>query len=317
MHHYTQMTCGRQPFRSTVSVGPRISNSTLEIDVPQIAFTSDIVLSALLALSALNLSSLNPRDKGLIAASRYYFDKTVVRHRAALGQIDGQNAEPILVTAVLIVHYHWLSIHKIEAQEPFKINTGTYHLCQGFDLVAQKAAPWLSKYRFTSQVDMKPKRDSALYDVSFVESALQDMKTFFKALNDACVDQKVKDVYEKVAEEIITAYYFIARECVDESALEQMLVTILHRVPASFVQLLEDHEPYALALYARSIVLLSVLEDTSAWWIHGAGEDKVCTRQISGICSLLPAELRWTMDWPLRVLSKQIRISRVGIPNAS
>jgi hypothetical protein len=308
MHHYTSMTCGRQSSRTRESIGPSLANLAWEVDIPQIAFTSDVVLNGLLAISALNLLSMNPGDPIVAAASIRYFDKAIVKQRALLGHINSQNAEPLLLTSVLILHFNWLSAHNGKSQEPYKFDLSTYHLCQGAKSVAHKVAPWTGKYEFRS-VDKKNEQDGIQQDMSFLESALNDMNTLLNNFNDKRIGRMEMDTYEKTADDIMGSYSVIASEHFDESALEQRIVTILHRIPPSFIHLLEDNNPIAIALYSRNIVLLSMLENSSSWWIHGAGEDKVCSRSIYGFYSLLPSKFRWIMDWPLKILSKEIIIN--------
>jgi hypothetical protein len=90
--------------------------------------------------------------------------------------------------------------------------------------------------------------------------------------------------------------------------IEQTIVSILHRVPERFVELLEKEDPIAMALMARGQAVLRFIDDSGAWWIHGAGEWKVSETAVWGIKGLMPPEWLWTMDWPLKVVSKEINI---------
>jgi hypothetical protein len=73
-----------------------------EIDIPQMAFSSEIVLNALLAISAIHMHTINPAEKALSRASRSYLDRAVKRHRLAMVEVDSETAEPLLVAAVLV-----------------------------------------------------------------------------------------------------------------------------------------------------------------------------------------------------------------------
>jgi hypothetical protein len=316
MHHYTKMTCGWQHPRKMASIGPTLSYSAWEVEIPQMAFTSDVVLRALLAISARNLLSLNPRDKVLAEASSYYFGKAVAKHLATIGQIEGQidceDAEALLLTASMIIHYNWLSSHSLESQAQYSLDLKTYSLCQGTELMYQKLALRISKYEFTRAIDVKIDQGDVLHDMMFMDSVSQDMKTLLNTLDDRNMDQNKKDVYERVAEDIIAAYYYVARESIDQSALEQRVVTFFHRVPPPFIRLLGENDPISIALYARNIALLSMIENSPAWWIHGVGEDSVCRRAISSLYLLLPLSFHWIMEWPSKILSKEVRVSRHG-----
>jgi hypothetical protein len=63
-----------------------------------------------------------------------------------------------------------------------------------------------------------------------------------------------------------------------------------------------------MGLMARMFVLLCGLDH--AWWINGGGDYEVLERDIRGIHELMPERLRWTMDWPYRVLNKELILRR-------
>ncbi len=73
--------------------------------------------------------------------------------------------------------------------------------------------------------------------------------------------------------------------------------------------MLESHDPLAMALMARILVLLCGLEP--AWWMNGKGDYEVLKRDIQGICELMPVQLHWAMDWPCDVLNGKIILNRV------
>jgi hypothetical protein len=79
-------------------------------------------------------------------------------------------------------------------------------------------------------------------------------------------------------------------------------------VPEHFVGLLETDDPIAMALMARNHAVLRLVNDSGAWWIHGDGEWRVSEKAVGGIKALMPTEWLWTMDWPLKVVSKEINI---------
>lgn len=74
-----------------------------ELDIPQVAFTSDIVLNALFAISAVDLSSRFPEDVEMALASKAYFHKAVTAHRQLVIDDDEESAIPLFLTAVLLV----------------------------------------------------------------------------------------------------------------------------------------------------------------------------------------------------------------------
>jgi hypothetical protein len=76
--------------------------------VPALAFSHETTLSSMLALSALHLQTLLPNDKHIQYAKSYYFTRTISLYRRGLADISKDNAESLLVTALLISHFTWL-----------------------------------------------------------------------------------------------------------------------------------------------------------------------------------------------------------------
>jgi len=73
------------------------------------------------------------------------------------------------------------------------------------------------------------------------------------------------------------------------------------RVPQLFLELIALEDPRALALLARNLSLLKVVDNI--WWLHGAGKSQqVAEHALAGIKSLMPREWAWSMEWPLRVV---------------
>jgi hypothetical protein len=310
MHHYTKLTCGQQLLKDMV---PILSHPLWEIDIPQMAFSSDIVLNALLAISALNLLSLNPNDRTLALASRSYFDKALTKHRERVPHIESGNAEPLLVAAVLIAHHTWLSAHSSEGGERYGVPWETFCMCEGIAALVERT-PTLSKYTWATRV-LKDRSNDYVRHSNFLKSALEDMKLIMEAVDNEGFDPEDREAIKATTEEIIETYYLAAHGSVSFQQIEQASVTLLHRVPERFLGFLRKHHPIALAILARNLsVLALVMEDSKVWWIHGAGEWRVAIKAVWGIHGLMPSEWLWTMAWPMKIISKEIGLEK---PNAS
>jgi hypothetical protein len=287
---------------------PLFTRLMWEVDIPQIAFSSDIVLNALLGISALNLLSLTPLDQSLALASRSYFHRAVIQHRNSLAHVGAHNAEPLLVAAVLITHHTWLTAHTISAGEPYKIDFQTYHMCQGIQALVEKVTPWLEKFERPSKAKPKHHNHSVLYK-DFLRDALEDMKLISDNFGREGMATEDKEAYETAAEEVVSIYSLVAGATLSELPAEQEIVTILHRLPSRFLYLLKREDPIAMALFARNLAMLEVLENSKAWWIHGAGVSRVAIKAVEGMRGLMPPEWLWTMKWPLKVIMKEIQLA--------
>lgn len=102
LHHFTITTCRNQ---TPLMVVPVFCYPMWQFDIPQMAFSSDVVLNGLLSISALHLLYKSPEDQDLMRASSSYLDKAVKKHRLAVANVDPESIEPLLVSAVLVSHF--------------------------------------------------------------------------------------------------------------------------------------------------------------------------------------------------------------------
>jgi len=259
MHHYTKSVYSRPP----QTPGLALYHSLWDFEIPQVAFSSPLVLNALLGITSLNLLSLNPNDQALFQSAWSHFDKAIMLQRAALDQMDRQNAEPMIIAAILLAHYNWLAACNEDIPQPRRLEVETYNMCKGILELAEKSGPYLNKYSAIPVVKIEIPPGSR-FDIKFTDVATQDMKTLLGSLGARNISQDQKDACHNYAEEIAHLYTLIASGCKDNAGLEQKIVTILHRVPECFVQLLEVNDPTAMALLARAIMCLELLDDHSA-----------------------------------------------------
>jgi hypothetical protein len=290
---------------------PILCHPMWEISIPQMAFSSPIVLDALLGISALHLLALQPGDHSLALASKSYFNKALTKQRDSVSSLHAGNAEALLVAAVLIAHHTWLTTHIIEYDERtnvrYNMTLQTYAMCQGIQSLMRRASPWLENYTFAPE-DVNRVLDDATRNKGFMKLALKDMASLSVCFRNEIVPLGDSDAYDKAASEVISHYSLLMAESFDTIRIEQAVVTILHRMPVRYVELLEAEDPIAMALLARNLSLLSYLEDSKAWWIHGAGDQKVPNKAVNSIRELMPTEWLWTMTFPMNIISKEIKL---------
>ena len=305
LHHYTKTTCSGESLRAMV---PLLCHPMWEVNIPQVAFSSPIVLDALLGISALHLLALQPGDHSMALASRSYFNKAVTKQRDALPDLNTENAEPLLVAAVLIAHHTWLAAHVTEhLNERYNVTLQTYQMCKGIQALIRRASPWLEGYTFT------PEKGAGLIDDAnhsrgFMKHALNDLAALSACFHREGVPADDSAAYEGATNEVASTYSIVTAKPFDASRAEQEIVTILHRMPERYLELLEGEDPLAMAILARNLCLLSFCGESKAWWIHGAGQQKVPIKAVQGIRGLMPSQWLWTMDWPMKIISKEITL---------
>jgi len=301
------------------------TNLTWEIDIPQIAFSSEMVLNAVLSISATNLSAEHPEDRTLKLAASSYFQRALALQRATLTHIDHENAQPLIVAAVVNAHNSWLQSHSQDQDKPYIIPFQTFRMCEGSIALYQVVAPLFMKDVDDHQTNQKQPYDESLPKQPFHQAASESVEKILETLRVANTNAKDYAAYESAAAEVLWGCAAISQSLFAQFTIEARIVSVLHRVPNELVTLLEKEEPFAMALLAHVFCLLDLFEEKSAWWLHGSGSCRVTQRAIPGIRAKIPEYLLWCMDWPLRVMlgefvrekaygdSKEYRPTMVGL----
>jgi len=171
-----------------------------------------------------------------------------------------------------------------------------------------RLAPFISRDDWLGPPVVPNKDDPLLYP-NFLANALEDMDILLHTLTTAMgmIELEEIDAYEKAADAVVSNVYLVP-QAYGSITTETEIITLLHKVPQRFRDLLESKDPLALCILARNFALLSLMEDSAAWWIHGAGQRKVPLKAVRGLRALLPPEYQWAMEWPMRVISKEISL---------
>ncbi|KAI9742606.1 MAG: hypothetical protein M1818_003747 [Claussenomyces sp. TS43310] len=301
MHHYAESTCSLRARASS-------SRYTWEVDIPRAAVSSDVVLNIMLSISALHHLALTPADEELAQASTTFLHNALIKFQAVLPHLDGHNAELMVLSAMLIAHHSWLAAHS-DIGEPHAHHTQTYRLCQGTKALEQRApVPITARFVWYSADELNPPPRGSIKHGSFLDGALHDLRALSKTVSQEDAYYSDRDSYEGAMDQVCRMYHLIADPSIDESLIEQHFMTLPFRVTPRFLTLLEQDDPLASVLAARGFAVLALVRDTSAWWIHGAGNTKVCVKAIEDIHQRLPCDWRWAMEWPLKVIAGKITL---------
>lgn len=336
MHHYTQWTCNQS---SDIQRGQLYG--MWEFHMPQMAFESGLVLNALLAISALHLRALLPNDQALTYAARHYFDKAISEHRRLLNRVDAGNAESLLAAAILLTYHTWLASHQPNFNGPYQLPLQVYYMAQGILALSNHITPWLQQSNGsfwwnesasqernnpckTMMPWMHPSNDDVLYKQKsteignniprhkqFLESGRQDLSLLSKSINNEVITPEKKVAYKLVVGELENIYVLLSTSVYEGwspniTMLHRRIINMPIRTPSAFLRALAQQKPIAMALLARSIALLKLIDAKSAWWIHGSREWSVAENAVQGIRGIMPAEWTWTMAWPLKVVTGEI-----------
>jgi hypothetical protein len=300
LYHYTRTVCFILPSCTGTPI-----KALWESRIPLLAFQSDIVLDAVLVMSALHLQGMMLEGDSVAYAATKYLDRALTKHRMALPLIDSSRAETLLVSAILISMAAWIQSRRAVQGEPYVLPLQAYSMIKGVSSLYlwKKSLFDDSGYGWYGQ-ELPVAVDEDLYGSS---RALRNV--------DGDLDQLAKHFHVEESSE--RAVYEAALKYVrwlygawvsggNHSHIHRFIGTMPLRLPPGYQRLLDKQDPLAMALLARGLLLLKLLD--YAWWVCGGGEYDVVGADVPGICELMPPDCLWTMAWPLNVLSGKIKL---------
>ena len=285
---------------------PAGANQIWSVNLPRLGFQSDQVLDAILGVSAQHLWALTPHDKSLAHASRYYLDRAISQHKSALVQADQRSAEGLLAAAILITHQVWTAAHSEDIDRSYALPIQTYHMARGIVALSDQLFPWLkgSDYLWYVRQDPDGFGNESLSRYCW-KSGEGDLAVMVASLKRLDLQTEDFEVFQATLNDLRSMYRAI-KAGLPQPLLQRMVATMPVRLPGRLLQLVENHDPFALALLARNLALLKVIDEV--WWLHGAGDHQVAEHAVHGICGLLSTDWEWVSNWPLDIISGQITL---------
>jgi hypothetical protein len=279
--------------------------------IPRVGFQSRLVLEPMLAVSALHLLSRDPQDKQMALAMSQYLDRTLSKSIEALTAAQ-QFTEPLFLAAVSIVTIAWILAHREVPGERYQMPLGPFLMIRGMSSLVLKNASQLVALgyeQFTVEM-VEPLRSAEILPESSRRQLLgvqDDLDKLLHGFNVQGMPEQRRLVYQDAATFVLRQYlaYFLGAP---DRYLQRFVPTMPVRSHPDFLPLLEVEDPLAMALWARTCVLLKYI--AQVWWLQGWGEYNVVHRDVRGIASLMPDEHIWSMEWPLKVLDGEIIFDR-------
>jgi hypothetical protein len=306
MYHYTKTTRDVLPDH-----GNMLCRGMWDLDVPQTAFGSDLVMSALLAISALHLRFLTPDDPDLTYAAGHYFGQAVRKYRPALAHITEPLAEPVLMTAMIVGYYTWLVSWTPNPGTPYTMPLQSFYLIRGVFDILMEVGPWIKSSNLKWVFVQPPVEDlDDPASTPFLVTYHLDRERFMKTLDDS-ISPEDKAVYVAGINYITSICNAIAKGA-PGVLLREKIAYMIPALPGRFLSLIAQKDPRAMALIARDLSLLKLVE--WSWWLHGPQNVNVEEYHVRGICELMPIEWLWAMDWPLRVASGRLGLHDEALP---
>lgn len=305
MHHWTTATADTMSSAQLASVKEMWS-----ISVPQMAFEYEPLLHTLLALGAAHRSTLMPAEANSLRPIYHgYIDSALQRHRPVTSQLNENTNEAVCLNAVLISLYT-LFLRSEPSTEPYQPPMLWLSMAHGIRTIMKSVIHQLvrNSSRICPLIFAQPtlwgKEQSCLY-----EGPLKPFHFLLEyRLDEEEMDEKDKKAYSGAVEYLERLY--IAMETREpEFIIRKMFSGFPPVVSRDFIQLVSEKRPRALAVLARLFAIGKTVENI--WWLRGIPE-----KEIIGINGIMPVSWKWTMDWPLSLVSKRSPAEHTTAPRA-
>jgi hypothetical protein len=293
-YYYTTYMAGMMPSYGRVEL-----DRLWMIDVPQLSFAFDAVLSSILGLAALHSFCNDPSNIAMKLSAQYHLARTLKGLSALLSRIDGRTAEAVMLVAVLIAAQMRVRAAFVLDNEPYQLPFEIFHMHNGIGVLASLAIPFIQGSNVLVAVTaVVPISQTALHEETLCGKFLQDSHSLLEGTETGAFDPKTRRTYEQALNYLHTIYIaLINRE--DIQWTRRRLCCMPANVPNGFVELLERRDPRALAILARFLALLKPCDDGSLYY-HGCAE-----YEVEGIASLMPTDWLWAMEWPRQIITSK------------
>jgi Fungal specific transcription factor domain len=313
MYHYTAVV------RHTMPGCKGAPAEAWQRTIPQLSFESEMVLQPMLALSALHLHAHSPDNVAMAIALRRYLHQSLVKHRQALSSPSEGLSEQLWLSGVLLSHIYGLIARQRQPNEAYELPLQAFKVLEGVSAIFVQKNVDLSRQGYNwigneSLPHIAPVDELSPASQVQLRSIEEDLTKLLNAFDVPALPEANKSIYTE-AKDYVFELYGAFYTGTDATTLQRFIGTMAVRCQPGYRNLLEKHDPLAMVLMGRAMVLLSALDH--AWWVNGQGDYEVVKRDIRGICELIPAKLRWAMDWPCRVLEKKIILNRDQPKSAS
>lgn len=306
MHHWTTTTADTMGSAQLASV-----KNMWSVSVPQMAFEYEPLLHTLLALGAAHRSTLLPNEaESLRPVYQGYIDSALQRHRPVTSTLNENTSESVCMNAVLLSLYT-LFLRSEPSREPYQPPMLWLSMAHGIRTIMKSVFHQL--VRTNSRICPLIFAQPTLWNNSEpVRSYEGHLRPFHFLLEYRCdeeiMEDKDKEAYTE-AVEYLERFYIAIDTGEPDFIVRKMFTGFPPVVSWNFLQLVSDKRPRALAILAHIFALGKTVENI--WWLRGIPE-----KEVIGINTIMPVSWKWTMDWPLNLISKNSRSEHSSAPVA-
>ena len=284
LHHFTTATY------QTISTNEDV-RELWRLVLPQIAFSKEFLMHAMLAMSALHLSFLRSPDKSYVVQAAHHHGKALGSLRTAFSALDPEHVNATFATSSITAMYVYACPPVVEDKLP---TAPTWiPLFRGICATSSQCWEWVRGGELAPLFIRKKVNHSycAGEDFRFPSSLFDLSRRGASGEPDPeeLEDDNVLGIYRRATEELKLSW--------DLFRSTEPRVSATFKWPATmsdeFVRFIEEQRPRALVLLAHHCVLIESLEEVY-WWAKGRGVDEI--KRIEGV--LEEKWKRW-LDWPI------------------
>ena len=265
-------------------------------ELPTLSFEHDFLLDFILALAALHLwCEDKAANASMKSAYHFYHAPANEKHRHALSHVTKSNAKPLFVAAMMTTLSAKLLPQLRPSEEPYDLSMEMFSLIKGTIATYDAVMPFIDEEEserirclgpmlFEHGMDMK--------ELSFLtEDARKDIETLLGLIDNRSADDVA--LLRPTLGLVVSIQFGHAAHEPETWTVRR--ISMFHAVvPGGFIGLLEKHDTLAMAILARYFVRL---KDRQEWFYRG-----LAAREVNGIAGLMPKEMQWLMEYPLKQL---------------
>jgi hypothetical protein len=273
------------------------------LDLPLIAFRNELVLHALLTMSATHLlreTSANGEDHAqLLAARDQYLVLALQEQRAAVDGLSVENVDE-LSFAGLLISLNAFSMLRERSLEPYEPPMSWLDMGRGAGTVMKKAAELVgeeSETKLSEIIKVTAPIHQKFETPQLDESILKPYEPLLSMVNDEGEDTDTQDAYRDTI-----SYIASFRKAVQSGEPPYVhlrrICMFPFTVPLRFVELVREQRPPALIILAH---FFAVISNTEALQYLGNTGDDITTsrREVVSIRQSLPDQWHQLMIWPI------------------
>ena len=285
LHNYSTSTCytlSRHPVLQTV----------WRIKVPQLGFTSNFVLNALLAVSALHLAYSKPTMREhYVSLALHHHQKGLLLANSILPNSNEDNCTALYLFAALTCiiscakprnHEDFLLIGRNGISEWMIFFRGTRSIITTYKEILQSGSLspfFLIGSRKAHLRETGPERN---------QECLIELK---QLVEETVNNEKIQQIYYEAIEELRKSFVIVS-DFKSQGCESAEILIWLFEISDEYLALLSERSQESLAILAYFCVLLKQMEWT--WYMEGWS-----SHLISGIWYLLDHEHRSWIQWPI------------------